>query len=267
MKRFSVSAYWLINGIYTWKLRDDDEEPFMKDMKFLAEAYKQEINNGASLMYLHHSLFYADPANLAKLAGFSLSSGSNSLQLRGLVTRFWMGYDMFSNDIEVWGVMNLSRFYSRMQQIEDSLVGFNKALTSFLQQLEAGVNPTGSAIVELANTLGTSAERFVPELDVYRDIRSRNDGIRNAVITAALNDVETNTLRAFLEAAASFSGKYSGEYLAKLRPFKGKSGLVADRMIEQAIISIINVNNALSTLTTAFSKALADGTSGGGAAS
>jgi len=127
-KRFTISVYWLLAGLYIWRLRPK-ELPVLRDLSFLSEAYEHSATGRRQDMlelFKNHTLFYNDTASLEKLIGIA-PRGDITVK-RDWVTEFWANYDPSSVAVGTWGTILLATIYDTAEAFTENLLDFERLI-------------------------------------------------------------------------------------------------------------------------------------------
>ena len=237
MKRYDVSSYLIITGIYPYRLLRG-EQPILKDLAYLELSYNRLKGTSQSLL-MHHTLFYGEPEAFDKLVAKYTGdyvSGRVPSEAVKVISGFWASYDPEIEYIDVWGVLELANAYAEVSAIKrdiEELVDFmDKALAS----LERGATDVDVGRVQGLLTGGVNVER----LKAINDVAAANRFARNEEVAKALADLtnELNGLFSYFETVKASIN----DWAARLNSIKEKRQREAVLVIKvlQPLINEVN---------------------------
>ena len=195
MKRYEVSSYLIITGIYPYRLRRG-EPPILKDVGYLEyfyNAYKRERESkdkSQNPLLMHHTLFYGKPSAFDELVvkhtgNYTPVSGLTGSEAVKVISDFWVNYNPEVEYIDVWGILELADAYAEVsaikRDIEELMDFMDKALTS----LERGATDVDVDRVKYLLTGGVDLRR----LKAIKDVREANRFAKNEEVAKAIAEL------------------------------------------------------------------------------
>ncbi|MGB9734266.1 MAG: tubulin-like doman-containing protein [Conexivisphaera sp.] len=187
-KRYEISTYQLITGIYLYRLRrEKDETPILKDLKYL-EADYESIKSRSIDMMLHHTLFYNEPGAFDDMIGKMVGrrvSGLVPNESVKIISKFWAEYDPSMEFINIWGIYELAEAYDEISSLKKDLDDLVDFMESSLKSMERG-----STNIDLEKLQAfVSTNRSLQRLKVVRDVAAANRIAKNESVAKAIDEV------------------------------------------------------------------------------
>ncbi|ADL19905.1 hypothetical protein ASAC_1500 [Acidilobus saccharovorans 345-15] len=221
-KKFSISSYRIIHGIYLWSIAGSGDYVFT-DISYLKRSYEQlklQKNIG-----LHHALFYGDFKDFEDLTGVRVSGMSPAEGVKRIVD-FWSSYDPELDYIDMWGVLRLAFVYEGLAKIRNAFDNYMKEVSGAIEMLSKG--GTAVPIEKIGRLAEDIASLEVPKVKADIDkIAEANRVARSEVIDRALMGIKetvsdvynvlssaSNSLEATLTKLSEVEASKKGDYFA-----------------------------------------------------
>ncbi|TRM78466.1 hypothetical protein DJ528_04875 [Sulfolobus sp. B5] len=237
-KRFDISTYHIINGIYVWKI-SSKEQPILRDLTYLERSYKEMKDNRLEEMIFHHTLFYDDLEAFENITNIGIGNTIQSEAVRKIAD-FWSNFDPTLYYIDIWGIIDLSYVYSGIKSINNDLRNIMLELSNAIRSLENG--STNIDLPKIRSAIDRVSNVKLPSAEIFNNIREKNETVNNQNVNRAIEDINKLTFDT-LQLLEDIRQKYAKDYITKLNELKKKT---TDYYLSNIAQNLINYVDRLS---------------------
>ncbi len=246
-KRFSISTYHIINGVYIWRI-SKNTPPILKDLTYLMKNYDKVKKSNFDQLIYHHTLFYNDYQTVEALTGIQIVNLSPNQAVQKIV-EYWANYDPETEYINIWGIIELSSIYSDLKIINDNIDNLMGLLDKAIKNLQRGV--TNVDVVNIKKYLDAINSAKVPSPENINAIYEANKIANNTEVNRALNEIIELSLQTVSKLEEI--KKYGEKWIDDLNKLKKES---TDYGVNRTIQTLINYIGTLIDKSESLSKEL-----------
>lgn len=248
-KKFSISSYRIIHGVYLWSVTGKGDYIFT-DLAYLRKSYDQlklQKNIG-----LHHALFYGDYREFEELTGVRVS-GLSPAEAARRIAEFWSNYDPELDYIDLWGTLRLASVYEELVKVRGAFDDYMREVTAALDMLSKG--GTAISMPKISRLTEDIESMEVPKVKGDIDyITNANRAARSEVIDKALLGIRETISNIYNELSSAANNLEAvrvklGDVEASM-----KENYFAMREIQELKNSIIAVQRKAADLAEEFIK-------------
>ena len=199
-KRFSISTYWILIGLYLWKPRSD-MSPVLRDLPTLVEGYQKEYEALKRRFFVHHTLFYDNPELFRSIVHVTLPN--NIIQARDMITEFWVKYNPFLSDAKYWGILDLAKIYSDTIEMSNLLSESFDQILNYVDTVKKGVVKDLGGLANIKRNLSMKVSDLLADmqtLPIIREAGSEKPEIEDAITEVVVHVEELKKkLTSYLE--------------------------------------------------------------------
>jgi len=249
-KRFTISVYWLVAGLYVWRL-NPKETPILKDLKFLSESY-ETVSTGRLQdkmdLFKNHTLFYTDTARLEAIIG--AAPRGNPIIKRDWVTDFWVRYDPSNVSVGTWGTFLLALIYDTSDTFYGQLGEFEKSISQ-IERISSFSKVDFASLNNALQKLDGSYQTLLPNLEDLAEFYVKLEKCGKAEILEALNKV-IDLLAGIQADCEDFSDK-SDKYKTKIEALQ-TVGLLEGRNKNQLLQTLERSQKTLTSISSSINN-------------
>ncbi|MGC8593757.1 MAG: tubulin-like doman-containing protein [Nitrososphaeria archaeon] len=221
MKKYEISSYQIITGLYPYRLKKDDQ-PLLKDLSYLEKSYL-DMKTQTQNMIFHHTLFYNDYAVfddfIYRITGRRISTLVPSEAIK-IVTKFWQDYDPSVEFVDIWGILELADAYNEVSSVKNELENFIEWMNRSLTSLERGSTDVDVSYIKNLFVSGIKIEKF----SVIKEIKGTSlyvSGDKIEKINSAIDEIlsEATTAYSYVQSV----NKMYDEWFSRLNSIKERN--------------------------------------------
>ncbi|SAI85046.1 uncharacterised protein [Saccharolobus solfataricus] len=247
-KRFSISTYHIINGVYIWRI-SKNTPPILRDLTYLIEDYEAVKNENFGELIYHHTLFYNDPQTFEALTGEQIANLSPN-QAAWRIIEFWANYNPEIEYINIWGIIELAGVYSDLKIINNNIDNLMELLDGAIKSLQRGV--TNVDVVKVKKYLDAITSAKVPSSENVKAIYEANKIANKDEVNRGLKEIADLSLQ-ILSKLEDIKVRYGQKWIDDLNKLKKES---TDYGINRIIQTLINHTDTLITKSESLSEDL-----------
>jgi len=183
-KRFSISTYWILIGLYLWKPRSD-MSPVLRDLPALIEGYQKEYEALKKRFFVHHTLFYDNPELFRSVTHMTLPN--NIIQARDMITEFWVKYNPFLSYAKYWGILDLAKIYSDTIEMSNLLSESFDQILNYVDSVKKGIVKDLGGLANIRKNLSMKVSDLLADIQTLPEVRKA--GLKIPEIEDAITEV------------------------------------------------------------------------------